>query len=68
MATTINSIEDIPERYILVLDFEIAKRYDFGYSRPMTKEKAEAVRELIMHETGKKFPIIDFTQIGKEVR
>lgn len=68
MATTINSIEDIPERYILVLDFDIAKHYNFNYSRPMTKERAESVRELIMHETGRKFPVIDFTQIGKEVK
>lgn len=65
---TINSIQDIPERYIIVLDFDVAKRYNFCYSRPMTKEHAEQVRELIMHETGRKFPIIDFTQIGKEVR
>ena len=65
---TINSIQEIPERFILVLDFDVAKTYNFGYSRPMTKEHAEQVRELIMHETGKKFPIIDFTQIGKEVR
>lgn len=65
---TINSIQNIPERYILILDFDVAKYYNFGYSRPMTREKAEKVRELIMHETGRKFPIIDFTQIGKEVR
>ena len=65
---TINSIPDIPERYIIVLDFDIAKRYNFCYSTPMTKERAESVRELILSETGKKFPIIDFTQIGKEVR
>ena len=64
----IQSIQSIPERFILVLDFDIAKKYNFGYSRPMTREKAESIRELIMHETGKKFPIIDFTQIGKEVR
>ena len=64
----IQSIQEIQERYIIVLDFDIAKRYNFGYSRPMTKEHAEQVRELIMHETGRKFPIIDFTQIGKEVR
>ena len=65
---TINSIQNIPERYIIVLDFDVAKRYNFCYSRPMTKEHAEQVRELILSETGKKFPIIDFTQIGKEVR
>ena len=65
---TIQSIQDIEERYILVLDFDVAKAYNFGYSRPMTREKAEKIRELIMHETGRKFPIIDFTQIGKEVR
>ena len=65
---TIQSIQDIEERYILVLDFDVAKAYNFGYSRPMTKDRAEKVRELIMHETGKKFPIIEFTQIGKEVR
>lgn len=64
----IQSIQDIQERYILVLDFDVAKRYDFGYSRPMTRDRAEKVRELIMHETGKKFPILDFTQIGKEVK
>ena len=68
MATTIQSIQNIAERYIIVLDFDIAKHYNFGYSRPMTKEHAEQVRELIMHETGRKFPIIDFTQIGKEVK
>ena len=68
MATTIQSIQDIPERYILILDFDVAKRYNFCYSYPMTREKAEKVRELILSETGKKFPIIDFTQIGKEVR
>ena len=65
---TIQSINDIQERFILVLDFDIAKAYNFGYSTPMTREKAEKVRELILSETGKKFPIIDFTQIGKEVR
>ena len=65
---TINSIQNIPERYIIVLDFDVAKRYNFCYSRPMTKEHAEQVRELILAETGRKFPIIDFTQIGKEVR
>lgn len=65
---TIQSIQDIEERYIIVLDFDVAKAYNFGYSRPMTREKAEKVRELILSETGKKFPIIDFTQIGKEVK
>ena len=65
---TIQSIQEIQERYILILDFDIAKAYNFGYSRPMTKEKAEKVRELILSETGRKFPIIDFTQIGKEVK
>ena len=68
MATNIQSIQDIEERYIIVLDFDIAKAYNFGYSRPMTRERAEKVRELILSETGRKFPIIDFTQIGKEVR
>ena len=62
------SIRDISERYILVLDFDVAKHYNFGYSTPMTREKAEKVRELILSETGRKFPIIDFTQIGKGVR
>ena len=65
---TIQSIQEIQERYILILDFDIAKKYNFGYSRPMTRERAEKVRELILSETGRKFPIIDFTQIGKEVR
>ena len=65
---TIQSIQDIEERYILVLDFDVAKAYNFGYSRPMTKDRAEKVRELIMHETGRKFPVIDFTQIGNEVK
>ena len=65
---TIQSIQEIQERYILILDFDIAKAYNFGYSRPMTKERAEKVRELILSETGRKFPIIDFTQIGKEVK
>ena len=65
---TIQSIQDIEERYILVLDFDVAKAYNFGYSRPMTREEAEKVRELILSETGRKFPIIDFTQIGKEAR
>ena len=64
----IQSINDIQERYILVLDFDVAKRYNFCYSRPMTRSHAEKVRELTLSETGKKFPIIDFTQIGKEVR
>ena len=64
----INSIQDISERYIIVLDFDVAKAYNFGYSYPMTREKAERIRELILAETGRKFPIIDFTQIGKEVR
>ena len=68
MANTIQNIQDIPERYIIILDFDVAKAYNFGYSRPMTREKAESVRELILSETGRKFPIIDFTQIGKEVR
>ena len=65
---TIQSIQEIQERYILILDFDVAKHYNFGYSHPMTREKAERIRELIMHETGRKFPIIDFTQIGKEVK
>ena len=65
---TIQSSQEMQERYIIVLDFDIAKAYNFGYSRPMTKEHAEQVRELILSETGRKFPIIDFTQIGKEVR
>ena len=64
----IQSVQEIQERYIIVLDFDIAKRYNFSYSYPMTKEHAEQVRELILSETGRKFPIIDFTQIGKEVR
>ena len=64
----IQSIQEIQERFILVLDFDVAKRYNFCYSRPMTRSHAEKVRELILSETGKKFPIIDFTQIGKEVR
>ena len=68
MATTIQSTQEIQERFILVLDFDVAKRYNFCYTRPMTKEHAEQVRELILSETGRKFPIIDFTQIGKEVR
>lgn len=65
---TIQSVQDIPERYIIILDFDVAKHYNFCYSHPMTKEHAEQVRELILSETGRKFPIIDFTQIGKEVR
>ena len=65
---TINSIQSIPERFIIILDFDVAKRYNFCYSRPMTRSHAEKVRELILSETGKKFPIIDFTQIGKEVK
>ena len=64
----IQSIQDIQERYIIVLDFDVAKKYNFGYSHPMTRDRAEKVRELIQAETGKKFPIIDFTQIGKEVK
>ena len=64
----IQSIQEVQERYIIVLDFDIAKAYNFGYSTPMTKEHAEQVRELILSETGRKFPIIDFTQIGKGVR
>ena len=65
---TIQSIQEIQERYILILDFDIAKAYNFGYSHPMTREKAERIRELILSETGRKFPIIDFTQIGKGVK
>ena len=64
----IQSIQEVQERYIIVLDFDVAKSYNFGYSHPMTKEHAEQVRELILSETGRKFPIIDFTQIGKAVR
>ena len=64
----IQSIQDIQERYIIILDFDVAKKYNFGYSHPMTRDRAEKVRELILSETGKKFPIIDFTQIGKEVK
>lgn len=55
----------IEENYIIILDFDVAKAYNFGYSHPMTKEKAEKVRELIQAETGKKFPIIDFTKVGR---
>lgn len=54
---------EIVERFILILDFDVAKHYNFGYNKPMTKEKAESVRELIFQETGKKFPILDFTTI-----
>lgn len=68
MENTIQNIQNIPEHYIIILDFDVAKHYNFGYSHPMTREKAEEVRELILSETGRKFPIIDFTQIGKEVR
>ena len=64
----IKSVQEIQERYIIVLDFDVAKHYNFSYSMPMTRSKAEKVRELILSETGRKFPIIDFTQIGKEVR
>ena len=64
----IQSIQEIQERFILVLDFDVAKHYNFCYSTPMTREKAEKIRELILSETGRKFPIIDFTQIGKEVK
>lgn len=62
------AIQSIPKRYIIILDFDIAKHYNFCYSHPMTRKKAEEIRELILSEIGKKFPIIDFTQIGKEVR
>lgn len=34
----IQSIQEVQERYIIVLDFDVAKSYNFGYSRPMTKE------------------------------
>lgn len=54
----IQSIQEVQERYIIVLDFDVAKAYNFGYSHPMTKEKAEKIRELILAETGRKFPII----------
>ena len=54
---------EIIERYIIILDFEVAKKYNFGYNKPMTQEKAEEVREFIYKETGKRFPIIDFTKI-----
>ena len=64
----IQSIQSIPKRYIIILDFDIAKHSNFCYSHPMTRKKAEEIRELIFSETGRKFPIIDFTQIGKEVR
>ena len=64
----IQSVQEIQKRYIIVLDFDVAKAYNFCYSTPMTKERAEKVRELILSETGRKFPIIDFTQIGKKVR
>ena len=43
MATTIQSIQEIQERFILVLDFDIAKAYNFCYSRPMTREKADKI-------------------------
>lgn len=60
---------EITERYIIILDFDVAKLYNFCYNKPMTLEKAENVRELIFKETGKKFPIIDFTKIeAKEGR
>ena len=64
----IQSVQEIQKRYIIVLDFDVAKHYNFSYSMPMTRSKAEEVRELILSETGRKFPIIDFTQIGKEVK
>ena len=56
-------MEEITKRFILILDFDVAKYYNFSYSKPMTQEKAEEIRELIYKETGKKFPIIDFTTI-----
>lgn len=56
-------MSEIKERYIIILDFDVAKQYNFGYSKAMSKEQAESVRELIYKETGKKFPIIDFTTI-----
>ena len=54
---------EITERFIIILDFDVAKYYNFCYSKPMSKEQAESIRELIYKETGKKFPILDFTTI-----
>ena len=54
---------EIAERYIIILDFDVAKYYNFNYSKAMSKEQAESIRELIYKETGKKFPIMDFTTI-----
>lgn len=60
-----SEINEIKERYLIILDFDIAKRYNFCYSMPMTKKQAEEVRELIFQETGEKFPIMDFTKINE---
>ena len=56
-------MSEIAERFIIILDFDVAKYYNFCYSKPMAQEKAEEIRELIYQETGKKFPILDFTTI-----
>ena len=44
MANTIQNIQELKERFILVLDFDVAKHYNFGYSHPMTREKAYKIR------------------------
>lgn len=52
------------EYWILILDFDVAKFYNFGYSYPMTKDRAYGVQSLIFKETGRKFPVIDCRTIG----
>lgn len=56
------------EKYILILDFDVAKEYKFQYNKPMTKERALEVQELVFKETGHKPPILDFTTLRKEGR
>ena len=60
---------EIKEKYILILDFDVAKKYNFCYNKPMTYERAREVQDLIFKDTGQKFPLFDFTTIrGKEGR
>lgn len=57
---------EIKEKYIIVLDFDVAKKYNFGYNKPMTYEHAKEVQEFIFRDTGQKFPLLDFTTLHRK--
>ena len=57
---------EIEEKYLIVLDFDVAKKYNFSYNRSMTLEKAREVQEFIFKDTGQRFPLLDFTTLHRK--